>query len=135
MVLVTCRSEAGEWAMWRVGRRRLAWLPGNSRPPQGLDFFTDCPITAPAVVILVFLCLAVSWICCLLATMVVWPVRVLVARWLVVAYPVVGDGSPGFRRRIRGRAEADALARQWAAEIEDHGRPQVPATTPDDGHA
>ncbi|MEV4533786.1 hypothetical protein AB0J82_08140 [Asanoa sp. NPDC049518] len=62
----------------------------------------------------------VMWLAALLATVAVWPWRAVSGRWLVVAYSTTGSDKSR-RAHVRGRAAADALAREWASEIK--GRP------------
>ncbi|WP_089245274.1 hypothetical protein [Asanoa hainanensis] len=59
-----------------------------------------------------------NWMAALLATVVVWPWRVVSGRWLVVAYSTTGN-HPHRWVRVRSRAAADALALEWASEVKD----------------
>jgi hypothetical protein len=120
-MIVRARSTDGSWDDWRVGRRRLAFLPAA----------TDLGGNADGVVGLVFVGLtltyvAVVWTACLAATAVVWPWRKATGNWLVVAYSTTGG--PAFektwRETVRGKAEADALVARWVKEIREHGSPQ-----------
>jgi len=67
-----------------------------------------------------------TWMVALLATAVVWPVRMVRGRWLVIAYLVDSPEDKQLARVwVRGRKLADATAAQWAAEIKLHGRPPL----------
>ncbi|MEU4238382.1 hypothetical protein [Actinoplanes sp. NPDC026619] len=122
-MVVLSRVESGQWVKWRVGRRRLAWRPGAGAPGTFSIPSDDLGLVIGVVVLSVVL---LVWSAALLATAVVWPARVITGRWLVVAYVVDrhDDDPPPQRRQVRGRAAADVLARQWAADIKRTGRPQ-----------
>lgn len=134
MVVVLRRNGSGQLCAWRVGRRRLAWRP---RFPnlRGLEGAGGGPfeIIALAILLVVGVGHALNWFAALLATVVAWPYRAISGRWPVVAYPIdpsgvnmgdEGDDRP-HRRHVQGRQSALALARQWALDIEQHGRPQA----------
>jgi hypothetical protein len=129
VVQIPARLESGQWVYWRVGRRRVAWLPGAGLAAATvhlLDFDS-----ADGVLGLVILALAVGplllWLAgSLLLTAVVWPWRIAVGRWPVYAHLRDGDEVPGMDRVVKGRKAADALVRRWAADIERTGRPQPP---------
>jgi hypothetical protein len=119
-MIVRTRSADGSWDDWRVGRRRLAFLPPATDPGN-----------ADGVVGLVFVGLtltwmAVVWTACLAATAVVWPWRKATGNWLVVAYSTTGGPAMDktWRETVRGKAEADALVARWVKEIREHGSPQ-----------
>lgn len=121
-MVVLSRLESGTWVKWRVGRRRLAWRPGAS-VLRLLEFAQD-PFTF-FVLVPVLGWWLLSWIAALLATAVVWPVRAISGRWLVVAYMLGGDEHEPRYRWVRGRQAADLTVRQWRRDIEEHGRPAV----------
>ena len=113
---MVCPSGAGGQRKWRVGRRRLAWPPRLRGSGLGTD---DLSV---AIWVLLLGWFVLSGAAALLATAVVWPVRALTGRWLVVAYkPGDPDDFQERRRWVRGRTAADSLAREWAAEIERVG--------------
>jgi hypothetical protein len=126
-VKVLTRSESGQWVRWRVRRRCLVWAPSYSYL-QYLELGQDVLIFVVWPVLLARLVL--TSLAVLVATAVMWPVRVISGRWPVVAY-LIDTGSDGEDRThlvwVRGREEADALVRQWAADIKKHGRPRVEA--------
>jgi hypothetical protein len=122
-MIVRARSADGSWDDWRVGRRRLAFLPG-ALDPGALGM-------ADGVVGLVFMGLALTvaavvWLACLAATAVVWPWRKATGNWLVVAYTTTGGPAADklWRETVRGKAEANALIERWVKEIREHGSPQ-----------
>ncbi|GAA2532516.1 hypothetical protein GCM10010201_35000 [Pilimelia columellifera subsp. columellifera] len=83
-VLVLSRSGSGQWTHWRVGRRRLAWMPGSRILRETLaageaSFIIAVPLIAWWLV---------QWACVLLATLAAWPWRMASGRWPVVAYPL-----------------------------------------------
>ncbi|WP_127552647.1 hypothetical protein [Actinoplanes sp. OR16] len=130
---VVTRADNGEWVVWRVGRRRLAWQPQyRSRGGgSGLDLtwfqgefaaFIVLPIVG-----LMLLWGVMNWLLVLLATAVVWPWRAITGRWLVVAYVTDTGGEEFDSQWVQGRSAADELARRWATEIEQHGRPTTGA--------
>ena len=81
-MLVSGRLESGQWVMWRVGRRRLAWRPRSvARFLEG----ADGPLFIAIAIALVAYLLA-TWVGSLIATLVVWPMRVVRGMWPVVAY-------------------------------------------------
>jgi hypothetical protein len=113
-------SEIGQWMVWRVGRHRLAWRPIARAPWQapGYEYNPFGPRTRETFDV-------VNWVVAVLATIVVWPYRFVTNRWPVVAYvvdPFDGDSRQHRTRPLR-RAEANALARQWAEHIKRDGRP------------
>ncbi|GAA2633851.1 hypothetical protein Adu01nite_55950 [Paractinoplanes durhamensis] len=113
--MVLSRLESGDWVRWRVGRRRLAWLPG-AHVLGALQFAQD-PFTL-FVAIPVLAWWLGTWLAALLATLVVWPVRMVTGRWTVVAYMLNSPGDERFRRlRVDGREAADATVQQWASDI------------------
>jgi hypothetical protein len=114
------------WRMWRVGRRRLALRPRY----HGWIINADDGYGILLVVNLIPLAgYLLSWIAALAATAVAWPWRSLTGRWLVVAYMPDPDGDDGLRRvQVKGRTNADALARQWLLDIKQHGEPGAPPT-------
>jgi hypothetical protein len=71
--------------------------------------------------------LLASWAGSLIATLAVWPTRVVRGRWPVVAYLLDPPNGDDRLRRVwvAGRAEADATARRWAVDIRQQGRPQA----------
>ena len=120
--MVPGRSESGQWVRWRVGRRRLAWVPRMWA--VRLMEFADGPCTLVVAAAVLALVLG-EWLCALLAMAVVWPARAISGRWPVVAYRLDHEGDDRLLtvRVVQGRAEADSLARQWAADIARQGRP------------
>jgi hypothetical protein len=120
-VMVPGRTESGQWVRWRVGRRRLAWVPSMG-VVQFMEF-ADGPFFL--VVAVPVLALVVGeWLGALLAMAVVWPARAISGRWPVVAYRLDHDGDNELRIvRVEGRAAADSLVQQWAADIARQGRP------------
>ncbi|MFI5491569.1 hypothetical protein [Actinoplanes sp. NPDC051859] len=118
-MIVRCRDATGAWWRWRVGRRRLAWLPG----PGALELldFGQIPVLGWLVALAAFLWWLLMWCSALLVTLIVWPMRAATGRWTVVARRLDGDDLQA-RRRVQGRAAADSLVAQWAAELERHGR-------------
>ncbi|MEU4690530.1 hypothetical protein [Actinoplanes sp. NPDC023714] len=137
---VITRAGNGEWVAWRVGRRRLAWQPQyGDRGGGGLDLSglqgEIGGVIALAIMGLLLLWWVMNWLLVLLATAVVWPWRAITGRWQVVAYVTDTGGRELESRWVRGRSAADELARQWATEIEQHGRPitgrvdEVPPST------
>lgn len=124
-VLVQCRLKSGQWKWWRVGRRRLAWRPTTS--VFELLQFADGPLTF-VIGIPVLLWWLLNWAAALLATAVVWPVRMVIDRWPVVAYMPYSLGDDGLECRwVKGRKEADSTARRWVADIRREGRPGTAA--------
>jgi hypothetical protein len=126
-VLAIAKDATGNWRAWRVGRRRLAWCPRY----RGWFINADDDHGILLVVNLIpFAVYLLSWIAALAATIVTWPWRAMTGRWLVVAYMPDPDGGDGLRRaRVRGRVNADALARQWLLAIKQHGEPEGVAHT------
>jgi hypothetical protein len=105
--------------MWRVGRHRLAWrpIPMLRFPAPGYEY--DRMESGGDLL---------NWVGAILATPPVLLWRVLRRRWPVVAYVIFPyDGDTRQRRTppLR-RAEADALVRQWAADIRRGGEPPYP---------
>jgi hypothetical protein len=112
------QAPTGEWTMWRVGRQRLAWRPASREAWQapGYDYFRNrwkADSQGP------------EWVAALLATVVVWPWRLVTNRWPVIAYILNAFDGDGRQRRTRPmpRAEADALVRRWAEHIQRYGQP------------
>ncbi|SBT39053.1 hypothetical protein [Micromonospora narathiwatensis] len=131
---VIARSADGSWDVWRVGRRRLAFIP---RLPEWMGALMGADDwLAIAGMVLVATILGVLWAAALLATAVVWPWRAVSGTWPVVAYPVTG-GPPGGGHeravRVRGRTDADLLVRRWGEEIKAHGAPVSTAGPPHRG--
>ncbi|RAK43399.1 hypothetical protein B0I29_101529 [Actinoplanes lutulentus] len=114
------RAGSGNWVRWRVGRRRLAGMP--SKDTWGSLNFADGDIGFVLTMLYLAVVLVIG-IAILLATAVVWPYRAITDNWPVVARELDGDDENLQWRWVRGRAAADALAQQWATEIEQHGRP------------
>ncbi|GIF17331.1 hypothetical protein BJ973_009707 [Actinoplanes tereljensis] len=113
-MVVLARLESEEWVKWRVGRRRIAWRPGAA---------TSVSISVPdgtvglAIAALLLAAWLLMWVAVLLATVVAWPSRAISRGWPVVAYIVdSSEASDRYCCWVEGRAAADALARQWAAE-------------------
>ena len=122
-MLVSSRVESGQWVMWRVGRRRLAWRPRSvARFLDGADGPLFVVIAIPLVVYLL-----ASWVASLVVTLVVWPARVIHGRWPVVAYLLdPPDGDDLLRCAwIAGRAEADAIVQRWVVDIRQRGGPEA----------
>jgi hypothetical protein len=122
-MLVPSRSESGQWVMWRVGRRRLAWRPRSvARFLDGADGPLFVAFAVPVVGWLL-----ANWVGALLATLVVWPARTVSGRWRVVAYLLDPPGGDDRLQRVhvRGRARAQAVAQQWVLDIKRQGRPQL----------
>ncbi|WP_143049656.1 hypothetical protein [Asanoa ishikariensis] len=115
---VVAKGASGEWDAWRVGRRRLAWRPVYMG--WNLNDSVDMTGILLALNLLPFVFWLLNWLAALLTTVFVWPWRAVSGRWLVVAYTTTGN-EPDRRAHVRGRAPADALAREWAKEI--IGRP------------
>ncbi|MFI5897556.1 hypothetical protein ACIA5D_46465 [Actinoplanes sp. NPDC051513] len=116
-VLVVSRAR-GEWVMWRVGRQWLAWRPARYESwwPSAPPGYNSNPYSA---------------LFCLLATIVVLPWRAVTNRWPVICYVTVPFNVEMRMRRSRPmpRADADVVARRWAAYIE---RFDAPPPYPDD---
>jgi hypothetical protein len=123
---VVARSTDGSWDLWRVGRRRLAFIPGIPEWIVELAGADDWPGVAGTALLVTTL--AVVWTGTLLATAFVWPWRELKGHWPVVAYPTTG-GPPGGQNEwcvtVKGKANADALASRWAEEIKARGEPAL----------
>lgn len=135
IVLKQWRSGTGQWSVWRVGRRRLAWRPRFPNPVFLDGWAGSGPFEIIGLAILLVLAIGhlLNWLAALLATAVVWPYRALSGRWLVVAYPLsshLREDDPGserpHQRRVDTRSAAMALTKQWARDIEQLGRPQEP---------
>lgn len=129
VVQIPARLESGQWVYWRVGRQRIACLPGAGLAGAALNLFQFD--SADGALGLVILALAIGplllWLAgSLMLTAVVWPWRIVSGRWPVYAHIRDGDEIPDMRRLIKGRKAADALVRRWAADIERSGRPQPP---------
>ncbi|GIE76696.1 hypothetical protein Aph02nite_26460 [Actinoplanes philippinensis] len=136
---VLCRSQSGQWIKWRVGRRRMVWFgtitPGLVLLEIGLEISFLLPLA-----LLGLAWILVTFLSCLLVTMLVLPFRYLRDRWTVIAYEL-GDPleRPEIRQKVKGRRAADALVREWAAIIEREGRlifrdaPDGPQVMPADG--
>jgi hypothetical protein len=124
-MIVTVRGR-GQWEMWRVGRRRLAWRP------RLLGLLSDGGDTSGIVALLNVIPLGIlllNWMAALAATLATWPWRAVTGRWPVVAYPVEDGGGDRFTRvYVQGRSAADTLARQWIAGIERTGAPTESAS-------
>ncbi|WP_191843408.1 hypothetical protein [Catellatospora chokoriensis] len=120
-MLVTGRDPHGSVQLWRVGRRRIAWRPRSAIRGLAHD---DPMMFSPLPGRLVGQ--ALEWIPALLATVVVWPWRACTGIWPVVAYTLGMADQSGYLylATVGGRAAADTLALQWAADIGRHGRPQ-----------
>ena len=113
-VRVVAKDEAGVWATWRVGRRRLAWRPDYE------GWAIDSVDTTGTVLVLNVIPLALyllNWIAALVATTITWPLRTTTGKWPVVAYSIT-TGDKVHRIDVQGRDAADALAHRWALEIE-----------------
>jgi hypothetical protein len=114
------RIGPGLWLTWRVGRRRLAYVPRwvGTWLLELSEFFP------PLIVVPVAIYLA-NWIAALTATCVTWPRRQFTGRWTVVAY-VLGpvDGDDRMRTvEVDGKRAATELGRRWAQEIKQQGQP------------
>jgi hypothetical protein len=121
-MMVSGKSESGQWVMWRVGRRRLAWRPRSVA--RFLDG-ADGPFIVLAIIPLTGYLL--NWVGALLATVVVWPSRAISGDWPVVAYLLdPQDGDQKLQRaQVSGRVDADAMARRWVLDIKQRGQPQI----------
>jgi hypothetical protein len=121
---VVARSADGSWDMWRVGRRRLAFIP---RIPEWMGTLMGADDwLGLAGAVLTATTFGVVWTAVLLATAVVWPWRELKGDWPVVAYPTTGGPLGGMKAwcvTVTGKANADALVQRWAREIKDGGEP------------
>ncbi|MEV6370428.1 hypothetical protein AB0L86_26450 [Micromonospora musae] len=118
---VVAKDEAGVWATWRVGRRRLAWRPDYK------GWAIDSVDTTGIVLVLNVIPLAfylLNWVAALVATTITWPLRATTSKWPVVAYSIT-TGDRVYRIDVQGRDAAKALAHRWALEIEQHGQPQA----------
>lgn len=131
-MVVSGQTGTGQWTVWRIGRRRLAWRPrltvsGRAVPPQtGLDLIDVTIGLLLAAFWVVYA--AVNWTGALITTMIVWPWRAVAGRWPVVAYVLdpAGSGLPSVRVDGLSRAAADELTRRWAADIKAGGGPMQP---------
>lgn len=127
-VVVLGRLESGTWVRWRVGRRRLAWRPWGE-PIRLLEFAQEPFTLFVAVPVLVWFLLA--GIAFVVTGAVVWPVRALTGRWLVVARQLDGDEHEPRSAWALGRDVSNELIRRWCRDIEVHGRPvAAPPTCP-----
>lgn len=108
-MLVPVRAASGNYELWRVGRRRLAFRPYVT---DLLDV-SDGSDLSLFIILIQVVPIALVWCVALLFTVVVWPRRALTGNWLVVAYPT---RSPGQARRqyTTSTAEAKALVAVWA---------------------
>jgi hypothetical protein len=79
--------------------------------------------------------LLVTWTGALLATIVAWPARAVSGNWLVVAYLLdPPDGNDRWQSlRVAGRTNAEAIVRQWALDIKEHGQPRAATGSGRDG--
>ena len=119
-MLVFTRSPTGEWIPWRVGRQRLAWRPVPRAPWRAPGYRYD-PFGLRERETFDIL----NWLSALVATAVVWPWRAVTNRWPVIAY--VPDDPEGniqmHRTPPMRRAQAKAVARDWAEHIKRYGEP------------
>lgn len=122
---VIAKDEAGDWTMWRVGRRRLAWRPDYKGWAVDAADETGILLVLNVIPLAFYL---LNWAAALLATTIAWPLRATTGKWPVVAYAITTDDK-GYRIYIQGRNDADALAHRWALDIMQHGQPQAPAHT------
>jgi hypothetical protein len=108
--------------MWRVGRHRLAWRPVSRAPWKAPGYGYD-PMSMHARRMQIVDLL--NWVGALLATVVVWPWRVVTNRWPVIAYVLNAFDGDSRQRRTSPmpRAEADAMAGEWAGHIKRYGEP------------
>ncbi|MEV1329194.1 hypothetical protein AB0J20_06420 [Micromonospora costi] len=120
---VMAKDEAGVWATWRVGRRRLAWRPDYEGWAINSVDTTGIVLVLNVIPLALYL---VTWIAALVATTITWPLRAITGRWPVVAYSIT-TGDTIYRIDVQGRGAADALAQRWALEIKQHGQPQATA--------
>lgn len=121
-MLVEWKPDSGEPITWRVGRRRIAWRP---RSFAFLLAFADEPFFVPVMLGILIYHLAM-WPVTMIATAVVLPIHAIRDRWPVVAYPLGDEGDHGFQRIwVTGKAQADAVAQQWALDIQEQGYPQT----------
>src|SRR3954464_15936812 len=100
--MVPGRSESGQWVRWRVGRRRLAWVPRMwaVRLMEFADGQMDLVVAAPVLALVLgeWLCPVLAaarreWLRARVAMAVVWPARAFTGRWPVVAYRLAGPGA------------------------------------------
>ena len=120
---VVAKDESGNWAMWRVGRRRLAWRPDYKGWAVDAIDMTGIELVLNVIPLAFYL---LNWTAALLATTIVWPLRATIGKWPVVAYSIT-TGDKGYRTYVQGRNDADVLAHRWALDIKQHGQPQAPA--------
>ncbi|WP_130332028.1 hypothetical protein [Micromonospora kangleipakensis] len=123
-MLVFTRSPTGEWIPWRVGRQRLAWRPVLRAPWRTYMYQSDPfnpfnPVKRRETFDLL------NVVGALLATLVVWPWRAVTNRWPVIAYvPDDPEGNLQMHRTApMRRAQAKAVARDWAEHIRRYGEP------------
>jgi hypothetical protein len=138
-MIVTGQDPTGQRRRWRVGRRRLAWVP---RSPKFVDLLwgpdvADDPISgiiaalAAVVLVVPMLWYLGSWLVVLVAAPATWGWRAATGRWPVVAYQVSPGGSDRrYLVRAQEPAAAEALVARWAGEIREYGEPRHGLPTP-----